>query len=248
MRDGTDFVLADLYPPKPARDRYEVIYSRHAIEPQEVNHIILEILEYAEYGVRRFENGFILLQRGFMTALNQGVRREILSLAPAAMPRIIAYFSDPAERVTEIRRSESDRFTDFLKRHGEETVLIVGNGDVASKLSYMGTMHLIYRGSNIHLLRKQGSYIAVFQGNRIVFEIIDNRSVATVSAATSEELRKVLPGVDVSMLSAGRSATTASSSIEIGGTEFCLYRRDLNVTVLNHTLNVITQASFDTGR
>lgn len=246
MRDGTDFVLADLNSPEPARDPYEVMYSGHAIQPQEVRRIILDLLDTADYGAMRYERGFILLQRGYATTRNDAVRKEILATVPEVRPEIIPYYTDPARRISEMRYSESDRFTEFLRSHGTETMLIVGNGDIASKLSYMSKLHLIYRGSNIHTLRAHGSYVAIMRENRIVLEMIDNRSPIALSTADSERLRKVLPGVDVSLLSSGEKA--GRSLIEINGAAFPFTRRGFNLLVLDNSFHVGTQVTFDTGR
>ncbi|MCX6376930.1 MAG: DUF2079 domain-containing protein, partial [Armatimonadetes bacterium] len=255
MQAGTEFVLADLYPPAPASDLYERDYRTHAIDPEEVARIILELLGGTEYGVLRYENGFVLLQRGAATNRNRDVA-DAIPLQTGEQPEIVPYFRDPAEDVREVRRSESDRLVEFLDRHSAQTILIAGSGNVVEKLSYLGFLDLMKRGSRINTLRGSGSYLAVIRENDVVFELIDNRLPVSASTDSSEELRKVLPDLAVSLRSAGAAAARGSSpgapetgaSIEIDSVEHSLNQRGLNLVALDWQGRVTDQAAFRTGK
>jgi hypothetical protein len=247
MRDGTEFVLADLYPPAPASDAYELGYRTHASDPGEVRSIVLELLEGREYGVVRYENGFVLLQSGAAAARNREIADAIRALQPETQPQIVPYFRDPAGDVREPRFSDSDRLVEFLGRHSGGTILIAGSGDAVAKLSYAGFFGLMDRGSRINTLRAGGSYLAVIRGDEVVFELLDNRLPVSASTASSEELRDALPGLAVSLRSDG-GAAARGASIEIDGVERSPNRPGLNLVVLDWQGRVADRASFRTGK
>lgn len=255
MRTGTKFVLADLYPPTPASDQYELVYRTHAIDPSEVRRIILDLLDGTDYGLLRYENGFLLLQRASLTSKNREIGDTIRALRPEEQPEIVPYYRDPAGELRKLRLSESDRLVAFLDRHSRETILIAGNRNVVSKLSYVAYSYMMIRGSRINTLHGGGSYIGVMREGRVVFELLDNRAPVSASTSSSEKLRKALPGPDVLLQSTGGTrsrgppgeSTGTNASILINGVQESPNRPGLNLVVLDGQRNVTEQDTFRTG-
>lgn len=254
-RSQTEFILIDLYPPEPAVDSYEASYRGHALSTFEVKNAALEILSSDDFGVLRYENGFLLLRRGLPAAGNNDVAGKIRAFSAEAVPEIVPYFRDPAQRVSAARLSESDRFIEYLRRHPTETIILVGNGDVLTRLSYRAKIYLIRRGSNLLPLRSGGSYGAVIRGTKVVFELIANRSPVDASTSTSECLRRAVPELDVTLRSVGdraggekKGGDEAGSFVSVNGKAYPAERRGLNLVVLDRFLNVTAQESFATGR
>jgi uncharacterized membrane protein len=254
MRVAADFVLADLYPASPASDTAEVGYRGHTQAPSEVRQTILRLLADPRYGAVRFEEGFVLLERGYPPDLNARVSRAITAFSPPEAPEIVPYFRDPATGLAEPRLSESDRLAGFLQAHQGETMLLATSGDAVSRMSYLGFKYLMYRWSAINRLRARGSYVGVLRGDAMAFEVIDNRAPVEVDTAASVALRAVLPGLSVTMRSAGRSGLDASGrpfgpgcSIVVDGVECSPDRPGMNVVVLDDRLRVREAAAFATG-
>jgi hypothetical protein len=255
MRKRADFIVADLYPSKPASDPYELIYRGHSLKAGEVKQIILHLLNTPHYGVVDYDQGIILLQSGKSVGRNQEVRRMISELTYESSEELIPYYQDPAENVIERRYSQSDLFLEFLGQHNTQTIVIVGHGDINANLSYIAKLFLIYRGSNIIPLRNGSSYIAILRGTEMMYEQIERDSPITVSSGSAEILRELFPGRTVSLRSTGSTGTRRSqspsaraTSVNIDGIEYSLDKEGINVVVFDRSLNVTAQAAFDTGR
>ena len=168
---------------------------------------------------------------------------------------LLPYFQDPAENVLERRYSQSDLFLKFLQQHISRTIVIVGHGDINANLSYKAKLFLIYRGSNIIPLRNGSSYIAILSGAEMMVEQIERDSPITLGSATSEILRDLFPGRTVTLRSTGSTSmkksqlpSAGATTVNIDGTEYSLNEEGINVVVFDRSLNVVAQASFDTGR
>ncbi|MBA7635116.1 hypothetical protein ES703_42716 [subsurface metagenome] len=243
----TDYILVDLYLPEPAIDTHEHWYQ--AVDPDHARagSYILAHLESGDYGVVRFEDGFILLKKEYDNSANESTARKIRSIEHAEKPTIIDYYSDPAKNVNESRYSQSDLFNALLITHSRNTIVLAAKGDVAVNLSYLCKKYMVMRGSNIHTLRRGGSYLAVMHKERIVLEIIDNDQPVEIHSSSYLILQSLLPDLELAIYSSGRKHDSRAS-IRISGQEYSLNRPGMNVLVLDSLGQVREQAVYDTGR
>lgn len=246
----TDYILADLHPPEPALDTHENWNWKQGIQdpdPYRARSYVLARLESWVYGVVRFEDGFILLEKGYDTSANEYTAKTIRSIVYRENPIIIDYYSDPAKNVNEPRYSQSDLFNILLKTHSSDTIVMAAKGDVAGNLSYPCKKYLMVNGSKINMLCRGGSYLAVMHKERIVLEIIDNDQPVGIQSPSSPILQSLFPDLELSIYSSGRKHDSRAS-IRISGQEYSLNRPGMNILVLDSLGQVREQAVYDTGR
>ena len=245
MRGSNDYVAVNLRNSEPALDPYEEIYSRHASSAAFNRSVVKELLMSNEYGVRMFNDGFILLEKGGDTALNVETREAISAMDFQAKPKMTEYYRDPALEVLPPRLSESDRFQAFLERYRSGIVIIAGRGDAYSRLSYMAKKHLMYRNSAVHLLSETDSFVAVLKRDELVYE---NRSgePLRVESGTVPELDELLATKHISIYSNG-NPNNPRVSIAVDGVEMAEGGLGMNVVALNLAGNLVVSDSFNTG-
>jgi len=236
----TDYILIDLDLPEPAIDTHEHWYQAQDPDHLRARSYILSRLQSGDYGVLRFEERFILLKKGFDTRNNETIAGSIRSITYADKPTIIPYYSDPAEEVNAPRYSQSDLFQAFLNSHSRDTIVLAGRGDAACNLSYLCKKFMMMRGSNIHTLHRGGSYLAVFQDDKVVLEIIDNDRPVAVPSSGSTVLQ-------LALYSSG-SKQDGRASIRIYGQEHSPNQPGMNAVVLDYLGRMKEQAVFNTGR
>jgi uncharacterized membrane protein len=240
----TDYILMDLDVPEPAIDPYEQGCPRQHLLAKSY---VLSRLESGGYGVVRYEDRFILLEKGADILDNSNVARSIRSLTYRQKPEIIPYYSDPAEDVNPSRCSEADRLQTFLINHSDDTIVLAASGDAVSRLSYLCKKHMMMRGSNIHTLDRGGSYLCVFRDDEVVLELIDNDHPVAIGSCASEALRLLFPRLQVQLGSAGNNPNRRAS-IRISGREYASDRTGMHSVVLDDRGRVKARAVFCTGR
>ena len=240
----TDYILIDLDVPEPAIDPHAKGYPRQHLSARSY---VLSRLESGGYGVVRYEDRFILLERGGDIRNNSDVAGSVRSLTYTEKPSIIRYYSDPAEDVHPPRRSEADRLQTFLRNHGDDTIVLAASGDVVSRLSYLCKKHMMMRGSNIHTLDPGGSYLCIFRDDEVVLELIDNDLPVAVGSPDSEVLRSLFPHLQLELGSFGNNGNR-QASVRVSGREYAANRPGMNAVVLGYLGQVKAQAVFSTGR
>lgn len=243
----TDYILIDLDLPEPAIDTHEHWYQAQDPDHLRARSYILSRLQSGDYGVVRFEEGFILLKKGFDTRSNETIAGSIRSIIYTGKPTIIPYYSDPAEEVNAPRYSQSDLFQAFLKSHSRNTIVLAGRGDAAGHLSYLCKKYMMMRGSNIHTLHRGGSYLAVIQDDKVVLEIIDNDRPVAVRSSGSPVLQSLYPDLQLTVYSSG-SKKDGRASVRISGQEHSPNQPGMNAVVLDYLGRVKEQAVYNTGR
>jgi uncharacterized membrane protein len=240
----TDYILIDLDVPEPALDPHEEGYIQQHLLARSY---LLSRLENGNYGVLRYEDRFILLEKGADTRNNADVARSIRSIINTEKPTIIPYYSDPAEHVNPLRCSEADLLQTFLIKHSGDTIFLAASGDVEGRLSYLCKKHMMMRASNIHTLNHCGSYLAVFRDEEIVLELIDNDRPVAVGSSDSGILQTLFPDLQLDLYSSG-SNRDGRASIQISGREYALNQPGMNTVVVDDFGRVKAQAVFSTGR
>jgi uncharacterized membrane protein len=243
----TDYILLDLMLPEPAIDTHEHWYQ--AVDPDHlrIRGYVTSRLLSGDYGVIRYEDGFILLKRGYDVSANESILREIRSFSEAERPTIIDYYNDPAGNVNPPEYSQSDLLMTLLKGSPRDTVILAANGDVAGNLSYTLKIFLLRRGSEIHTLDIWGSYIAVLNRGMVILELIDNDGPVEVQSSGSPVLKALFHDRELSVYSSG-SKLDGSSSIQISGQEYAMEGRGMTVLVIDSLGRVREQAVYATGR
>ena len=247
MFSDAEYVLADLEAPQPATDLTELWLWRHTMSPASVKNLIVPLLWQKRYGVLDYQDGFVLLKRGYSSEQDSAVLADIQARTPQDKPGAISYFQDPAENVEKPRYSESDRLLGFLREHSGRTMLIAARGEASTKLSYLTTQYLMFAGSRIHTLRRHGGYAAVIHRKRVIAELIDNRGSVVLDSDDHPELRALLPGLDITIESSGKRHD-AGASIRVNGREVSADGIGLNVVVLDGRFRVIASELFATGK
>jgi uncharacterized membrane protein len=240
----TDYILIDLDVPKPALDPYEQGYPQRHLSAR---NYVLSRLEGGDYGVLRYQDRFILLEKGADTRNNADVARSIRSLTYAEKPAIVPYYSDPAENVNPPRYSEADLLQTFLIKHSGDTIFLAASGDVEGRLSYVCKKQMMMSGSNIHTLHHCGSYLAVCRDEEIVLELIDNDRPVAVGSSDSGVLQTLFPDLQLDLYSSG-SNRDGRASIQISGREYALNQPGMNTVAVDDFGRVKAQAVFSTGR
>lgn len=243
----TDYILIDLDLPEPAIDTHEYWYQGQEPDHLQAPGYVVSRLETGEYGVLRYEDRFILLEKGADTRDNENVARSVRSMTYTEKPTIIPYFKDPAKTVNPARYSESDLLQAFLDDHSGDTIVLAGKGDTAANLSYLCKKQMMMRGSNIHTLHRGGSYLAVFRDDRVVLELIDNDHPVASGSSDSEVLQSLFPDLQVYLYSAG-SNRNSRASIQISGQEYASNLPGMNAVTLDNWGRVKMQAVFRTGK
>ena len=239
-----EYVLADMYPPSPALDLYETVYRRHMLDENGVKSIVFGLINSGDFGVTRYDQGFLLLKRGHDISNNQSTKEKINSLNFDSQIKIISYFTDPAGSIPEPYLSVSDAFIDFIDKYRTDIIIISVKDDATKRLSFNCKKYFVIRGSRINNLKKRGSYIAIIHNNRIVFEEISNSSAIRIDNSASEQIRPLFSGSSLEVSSAGYSHGN-HSSIKINEKEYSQNQRGFNVVVLDSSLRVKETASFD---
>jgi uncharacterized membrane protein len=247
MFSDAEYVLADLEAPQPAADLTELYLWGHTMSPASVKNLIIPLLRQKRYGVLFYQDGFILLKRGYRSEQDREVLWDIQASSPQEKPGPVPYFRDPAENVENPRYSESDRLLGFLRDHVNQTILIAARGEASTGLSYLTTQYLMFAGSRINTLRRHGGYAAVVHRGRVAAELIDNRGSVVLDSDDSPDLRSLLPGLDVTIESSG-SKHDAGASIRVNGSEVSAGGIGLNVVVLDGRFRVVSSQLFATGK
>ena len=99
---------------------------------------------------------------------------------------------------------------------------------------------MMMRGSNIHTLHRGGSYLAVFQDDKVVLEIIDNDRPVAVPSSGSTVLQ-------LALYSSG-SKQDGRASIRISGQEHSPNQPGMTAVVLDYLGRMKEPAVFNTGR
>jgi hypothetical protein len=243
----TDYILIDLNLPEPAIDTHEHWYQ--AVDPDHVRagRYVLGRLKSNDYGVIRFEDGFILLKKGHDTTDNQATAQAIRSMKHSERPTIIEYYSDPADNVHPPRHSQSDLFNALLKNHSQDIIVLAAKADVAANLSYLCKKYLLARGSTMHTLRREGSYLAVMHNDQVIMELIDNEQPVEIHSSTDTRLKSLFLKEELSIFSSGLKSDSRVS-IQISGREYSLNSTGIKVLILDSLGRVREQAVFNTGR
>jgi uncharacterized membrane protein len=247
MFSDAEYVLADLEAPQPATDLTEFWLWGHTMSPASVKGLVIPLLRQKRYGVLFYQDGFILLKRGYRSEQDSEVLWDIQARTPEEKPGPVSYFRDPAENVENPRYSESDRLFQFLREHINQTILIAARGEASTGLSYLATQYLMFAGSQINTLRRHGGYAAVIHRTRVVAELIDNRGSVVLDSDDNPDLRSLLPGLDVAIESSGRKHD-ARASIRVNGREVSAEGIGLNVVVLDGRFRVVSSQLFATGK
>jgi uncharacterized membrane protein len=240
----TDYILMDLEVPEPAIDPHERGYPQQHLA---AGSYVLSRLESGRYGVVRYEDRFILLEKGADVRDNSDAAASIRCLTYMQKPSIISYYSDPSEDVHPPRRSEADRLQTFLRNHSDDTIVLAASGDAVSRISYLCKKYMLMRGSNIHTLDRGGSYLCIFRDDEVVLELIDNDLPVEVGSPDSEVLRSLFPHLQLELGSSGNNGN-GRASVRISGREYASNRQGMNAVVLGDRGQVKTQAVFSTGR
>ncbi len=247
MHPDTQYVLADLEAPQPATDLTEYWLWGHTMDPASVKNLILPLLRQKRYGVLRYQDGFVLLEKGYSSEQDSLVLADIEARIPEPKPGPVAYFQDPAKNVLEPRASESDLLLAFLKKNSTQTILIAAAGEASAKLSYLTLQYMMFGGSQINTLRRHGSYAAVIHRNQVVAESIDNRGSVVLSSENCPELRSLLPGLEVIIESSGKKQD-AGASIRLNGREVSENGMGMKVVALDYRFHVVSSQVFATGK
>jgi hypothetical protein len=244
LDEKIEYVLADVYPPSPALDLYETIYRGHMIDDMNVRSIVSRLLRGGEYGVVKYSDGFLLMQRGHDISKNESTKETIDSLRFESPKKIISYFTNPASSTPELYTSVSEAFIDYIEKHRADIMILSVKGDATKRLSSLSRKYLIKRGSKIHTLGKDDSYVAIMNKNRIVFEEIRKSSAIEIDNSASEPVSRLFSGVALEVSSSGYKQGNRSS-IKINGHEYSKNQRGFNVVVLDSSLRVKETTSFD---
>jgi hypothetical protein len=117
-------------------------------------------------------------------------------------------------------------------------------GDATKRLSSLSRKYLIKRGSKIHFLGRDDSYVAVIYRNKVIFEEMSNSSAIEIDNSASETIKRLFSGITLEVASAGHKHGN-HSSIKIDGHEYSQNQRGFNVVVLDSYLGVKETTSFD---
>ncbi|MCK4798740.1 MAG: DUF2079 domain-containing protein [Spirochaetes bacterium] len=242
--EGIEYVLTDIYPPSPALDLYETVYRGHMLDENRVKSIIFRLMNSGDYGVVKYNKGFLLLKRGHDVSKNKSTKEKINSLKFDSQSEINSYFNNPASSIPEPFTSISDVFIDYIEKYRSDTIIISVKDEATKRLSFNCIRYLVIRGSKINTLKKRGSYIAIIHKNKIMFEEINNSSAIEIDDSVSEKVSHLFSDISLEVSSAGYKQGNYSS-IKVNGREYSQNQRGFNVVVLDSYLRVKETASFD---
>ena len=131
----------------------------------------------------------------------------------------------------------------FLAENLEQTLILVGRGDVSSALTTDTVRLLAGQGSRIAQVPEGSSYACIMVGGQPVFEQMNPQSAIEVTAARGSALGPLKARREISLMSGGRVAGPYAS-LTVDGREVLFNRTGLNVAVLDQNQNVVAAGTF----
>lgn len=148
---------------------------------------------------------------------------------------------------------DTEGVVDFLQRHSEQLICVVAMDEASYKLCAEAKDYFKTMGSeNIPQLGHYGSYLGIYNKNKLLFEKVDNQGAVKAVFKKGEILRGrgnkkngLMLRKDLLLYSAG-ATWGRESSIKVNDREYSPNKIGLNFVILNEQFEVIETARFNT--
>ena len=137
-------------------------------------------------------------------------------------------------------------FSDFLKRHTNNTVLLAVSDEAANKLSDSEKKYLTSIGSHIaDSLRFQGSFIGIIHKGKTIFEQFANGKIVEHNFLKNEKIGAFSLPENIYLMSKGTFAGI-DCAIKIAGIEYTHRNQGFNCVAIDAQGNVVEKCVFNT--